>query len=86
MTTEEIKEFTKDIDYTKNFLKDYNGLLLTPDQVETLTRYGISIEECGSMTELLYIIDEVLDNEEAPELEWIADTLQERNYYENTNK
>lgn len=87
ITTEEIKEFTKDFDYSKLLLKDYNGLLLTEEQVEILSRYGINIAECGSMAELLYIIDEVLDTDsDANDLSWVADTLQERNYYENTNK
>lgn len=86
MTTEEIKKLTDNIDYTKNFLKDYNGLLLTEEQVATLKKYGINYEECGSMAELLYIIDEVLEESDSYELELIAEILQERNYYEYTNK
>lgn len=86
MTTEEIKKLTDNIDYTKNFLKDYNGLLLTEEQVDTLRKYGINCEECGSMAELLYVIDEVLEESDSYELELIAEILQERNYYEYTNK
>ena len=87
ITTEEIKEFTKDFDYSKLLLKNYNGLLLTEEQVDILSKYGINIEECGSMPELMYMIDEILDEDaDASDLSWVADVLQERNYYENTHK
>lgn len=84
---EEVEKIANSVDYSKKFLKDYNGLLITEEQVEILKRYDIDVEKCGSLTEILYLIDEVLDSDsDASDLEWIADTLQERNYYENTNK
>lgn len=86
-TRKEIEEIANSIDYSKKFLKYYNGLLITEEQVEILNRYDIDINKCGSLTEILYLIDEVLDTDsDAIDLEWVADTLQERNYYENTNK
>lgn len=84
---EEVEKIANSIDYSKKFLKDYNGLLITEEQVEILKRYDIDALKCGSLTEILYLIDEVLDSDsDAIDLEWVADTLQERNYYENTNK
>lgn len=86
-TRKDIEEIANSVDYSKKFLKDYNGLLITEEQVEILKRYDIDVEKCGSLTEILYLIDEVLDSDsDAIDLEWVADTLQERNYYENTNK
>lgn len=86
-TRKEIETIANSTDYSKKFLKDYNGLLITEEQVEILKRYDIDINKCGSLTEILYLIDEVLDTDsDAIDLEWVADTLQERNYYENTNK
>lgn len=86
-TRKEIETIANSTDYSKKFLKDYNGLLITEEQVEILNRYDIDINKCGSLTEILYLIDEVLDTDsDAIDLEWVADTLQERNYYENTNK
>lgn len=84
---EEIEKIANSIDYSKKFLKDYNGLLITEEQVDILRRYDIEVEKCGSLTEILYLIDEILDSDsDASDLEWVADTLQERNYYEKTNK
>ena len=84
---EEVEKIANSVDYSKKFLKDYNGSLITEEQVEILKRYDIDVEKFGSLTEILYLIDEVLDSDsDASDLEWIADTLQERNYYENTNK
>lgn len=86
-TRKEIETIANSTDYSKKFLKDYNGLLITEEQAEILNRYDIDINKCGSLTEILYLIDEVLDTDsDAIDLEWVADTLQERNYYENTNK
>lgn len=86
-TRKEIETIANSIDYSKKFLKNYNGLLITEEQVEILKRYDIDIEKCGSLTEVLYLIDEILESDsDAKDLEWIADNLQERNYYENTNK
>lgn len=86
-TRKDIEEIANSVDYSKKFLKDYNGLLITEEQVEILNRYDIDVEKCGSLTEILYLIDEVLDTDsDAIDLEWVADTLQERNYYENINK
>lgn len=86
MSTEDVKKLTEKIDFNKNFLKNYNGLLLTEEQVEILKKYGIDYENCGSTSELIYIIDQILENNDFYELEMIADILQERNYYEYTNK
>lgn len=83
----EVEKIANSIDYSKKFLKDYNGLLITEEQVEILKRYDIDALKCGSLTEILYLIDEILDSDsDAIDLEWVANTLQERNYYENTNK
>ena len=77
-------------DYDKNFLKvRKNGLLLTDNQVQTLERYNINPSNCGSTSELLYMIDEALDGydeDECPELSNLAEVLSERRYYEEINK
>lgn len=76
-----------EINYDKKFLKPRsNGLLLSDEQVEILKRYNIDYNNCISVTELLYKIDNVLLNVEDYELEMIAGDISERNYYMNTNK
>ncbi len=90
MTNDEIEELVglKDID--KEFLKEReNGLLLTDKQVETLNRHKINTSQAKSMDELLYMINEQLDGAEEGEfedLEYLADVIAERKYYESTNK
>lgn len=87
ITAKQIKEIAN-IDYSSNFLKDYNGLLLTENEVETLKRYDIDIRNYSNLSELIYVIDEIIDDiyTDPEELEWLLEKLQERNYYENTNK
>ena len=78
----------KDID--KNMLKNRkNGLLLTDNQINVLARYNIDANKCTSETELLYMIDRAIegsDEDEYADLEAVAESLSERNYYQNTRK
>lgn len=86
MTNDEIEELVglKDID--KNMLKARkNGLALTDNQVSTLGKYNIDIGKCNSMSELLYMIDQV-DDDDDDELTFLAEQLAENNYYQNTRK
>lgn len=76
-----------EVEYEKKFLKNRaNGLLLSDEHVEVLNRYNIDYENCISMTELLYKIDNILLNTDDYELEILAADISERNYYNNTNK
>lgn len=85
MTNDELEELSGVKELDKNMLKAReNGLLLTDKQVATLERYNINAGNCKSMTELLYMIDEAGEDDE--ELDYLADQLAERNYYENTRK
>ena len=72
-------------------IKTKNNLLISQKDKETLKYYNIDVDEFKTINELLYAIDNILDNEdldsdEEEELDYIANTLQERNYYLNFNK
>lgn len=72
-------------------IKTKNNLLISQKDKETLNYYGIDVDNYKTLNELLYAIDNILDNEdldsdEEEELDYIANTLQERNYYLNFNK
>lgn len=85
MTNDEIEELVGLKDTDKNMLKTRNnGLLLTDNQVSTLQRYNIDSSKCGSMSELLYMIDQADYDDE--ELNDLADRIAETNYYQNTRK
>lgn len=85
MTNDELEELSGVNEVDKNMLKAReNGLALTDNQVATLERYNINAGKCKSMTELMYMIDEAGADDE--ELEYLAEQLAERNYYENSRK
>ena len=71
--------------------KTKNNLLISESDINTLKKYNIDANIYKTINELLYDIDNIinsgeLDDEEADELDYIAQTLQERNYYQNYNK
>ena len=72
-------------------IKTKNNLLISQKDKNTLQYYGIDVDNYKTINELLLAIDNILDNEdldsdEEDELDYIANTLQERNYYLNYNK
>lgn len=86
MTNDEIEELVGLKDNDKNMLKARNnGLLLTDNQISLLERYNIDASKCVSMSELLYMIDQV-DDPEDDELTYLAEQLSEIKYYKDTRK
>ena len=73
-------------------LKKINkNLMLDEYEISVLKRYNIDVSECSSLREVsilveCYMNNYELDSEELDELDYILEKLQERNYYENTNK
>ena len=72
----------------KKFIKNYNNIYISDEQVEILNKYNINIENYRNISELIYDIEECLNNSytELDDLEWVSQTLSEYNYYNNTNK
>ena len=77
-------------DINKNMLKNLdNGLLLSDAHIEILERYGFDYCKYGSINELIFDIEEFLNEEgdsDCGDLDWVSADLSERNYYQNTNK
>lgn len=68
------KEIKKNI-----FLSDY--------QIEILLKYNINPYNCNSINDIIYNIEEVLNETfDAEDLENISYEISEFNYYSNTNK
>lgn len=90
LTNDEIEELVGLKETDKNMLKARNnGLLLTDNQVSTLERYNIDVGKCGSMEELIYMVEQANEgtyDDEYSELDYLAEELSSRNYYENTRK
>ena len=63
------------------------GIFLSQYQCEVLQRYNINPYACSSINELIFMIDEVLEDEsDADDLDGISREISEFNYYANTNK
>ena len=90
LTNDEIEELVGLKETDKNMLKARkNGLLLTDNQVATLERYNIDVGKVGSMSELIYLVEQANEgtyDDEYSELDYLAEELSARNYYENTRK
>ncbi|MBR1936435.1 MAG: hypothetical protein IKF37_02995 [Bacilli bacterium] len=83
-----INEAASEMDFSKNHLVDIgNGLELTNYEIDVLRRNDISYLDCTSLKEILFRIESVIEDvDDYDELEYIALTIGERDYYQNTNK
>lgn len=70
------------------FLKKYNNIYITEEQVNILKNYGIDINNYQNLNELIYTIESYLNNsvDNLEDLDWVSQSLSEYNYYNNTNK
>lgn len=66
-------------------LNYFNNLILSNKEIEVLTKYNINYQECNSMKDLLYLIDEELSMEDNSELEEISISISDRDYYMSNN-
>ena len=71
----------------KSFLKRReNGLMLSDIDIDILKRNGINYLEANSLENLIFMIEEALEEEENEELDSLNMKLGEYNYYNYTNK
>ena len=84
----DITELTKEVYDDKNMIKMRgNGIYLSDSDVEVLNRYDINYQKYGSLSSLLFDIEEVLNEDsDLYDLEEVSSKLAEMNYYNNTNK
>lgn len=66
--------------------KNYNGIYLTNAEYNTLKNNGFDASRYGSIKELMFDLEEAIEDSENEELEMILDSIAEFNYYHNTNK
>ncbi len=73
-------------------LVNFNKKLMLDDyEISVLKKYNIDISNCNNLREVTLLVEHFMDNyeldsEELDELDYILEKLQERNYYQNTNK
>lgn len=63
-----------------------NGILLSDYQINVLKRCGIDYEKFNSVRELMYDIEDLLNDEYDEELDTISSQLAEYIYYNETKK
>ncbi len=76
-----INEFQKENKKVK-----INNFYLTEYQIRILRKYQIPYENCHSIKEILFYIEEILETEEYEDLENVSASLGEVDYYQNYNK
>lgn len=69
-----------------NLHKPYNGIFLTDKEVSVLKLYGFDINKYSDIKELMFDLEEYLNDEMQDDLEQVLLSLAEFNYYNNTTK
>lgn len=63
------------------------GLFLSDYQIEVLLKYDIDPYKCSGIEDLMFQIDEILEDDDTlDDLDIISREISEFNYYSNTNK
>ena len=66
--------------------KSYNGIFLTYEEFSVLKLYGFYINKYSDIKELMFDLEEYLNDEMQDDLEQVLLSLAEFNYYNNTTK
>ena len=82
-----LNDLLNNIDFESNRLVKINDkLYLTNYQIEILNKYNIDYNSLGNLSSIIYVAEEILEEDDYEDLDEIIKELAERNYYENTNK
>lgn len=82
-----LNDLLNNIDFESNrFVKINNKLYLTNYQIEILNKYNIDYKSLGNLSSIIYVAEEILEEDDYEDLDEVIRELAERNYYENTNK
>lgn len=79
-----IDDIVKETHESLNLNKINDNLYLTNKQIEVLDRYDIDYHT--SIEELMFNLDEILNENDYEDLEEVSNSIAEFNYYHNTKK
>ncbi len=85
----DIEDLIKETINKNSLIKVNDQLYLKQYQIEVLDFYHIEYKKATTVSEILFLIEEVLENDfsvDTDALDEVAQSLQEFNYYHNTNK
>ena len=72
--------------HNNSFVKINDNLYLTNYQIEVLNRYHIDYQNVSDIKNLIYLIEDYLEDDYEEELDELTNNLQEFSYYNYTNK
>ena len=82
-----LNDLLNNIDFNKNKLVKVNEkLYLTNYQIEVLNKYNIDYKSLGNLSSIIYVAEEILEEDDYEDLNEIIRDHSESNYYQNTNK
>ncbi len=82
-----VEEAIKFSDYNDLLLRHQkNGLILSNYQLDVLKRNGFDIDNYVNIRQLLFDVEEYLDNDYDDELDFVSSQLAEFIYYNETKK
>lgn len=84
----DMEKLVKGMDFSSNNLNEVNGFLLSNKEIRVLDEYNIDYLKCNSLKDVLFRIEEVLNDMDIvdEELDYVSSTIQERDYYQNSHK
>ena len=82
----ELNTYLKETINNNKLHKINKNVFLTTFEMDILKTNNIPYENCSNYNSILFLLEEILLNEDNPELEQISLSISERNYYQNTHK
>lgn len=87
----DINKLVNSIDFNASSLNNVGSFMLTNYEIDVLNRNFIDYKSASSLKDLMIKIEDVIEDEnidedEVGELDYILDTISERDYYMNTKK
>ena len=82
----DLEKLINDAINDNSLVKINEKIFLTKYQIAVLERYHIEYKFCSDIKEILFLIDDYLENDYEEELDELAKNLQEFSYYNYTNK
>lgn len=71
---------------SRDMHKNYNGIYLTDSEVNILKNNGFDVNKYSNIKELMFDLEDALEESDNDELDMILSSIAEFNYYHNTNK
>ncbi len=86
-----IDDLIKSIDLKSNSMNKIGNFYLTNREIEILDRNFIDYRTCNSLKDLMIRIQDILESEsldpdDGDDLDYVLESISERDYYQNTTK